>query len=576
MFMSYLRRIFMNLIRPVRTILLQPWKLFQGRSVGRPALSLAAKVAWFVALVLIIGDVVSFFCFLWTENRTFWEAWICKETLFLLFLTVAIPIVVYNLIKLFSQGEVSPFRDIEVAWNAGMRELGKQGIDIGRVPFFLVLGTEDEENERHIFDAAKAGDLAFDFEAVPQGTHPLHWYACRQAIYVACTSTGVLSHLCKVAGQLRESGWRTSGQQRAPAGEVSIQGTLPVGGGLPGSDVPPSPIQGTLRPEARSAGVAPPSPAADQSAHARAHTPIDMTLPAGNAMPNSEGAATQTPGFGSHGEPLKLEKGIANQEEARLEYLAQLIKEARAPICPINGMLVIVPFHLIQVDSDERAAPLATEAVRRDADTLAKMFQLRFPVTLLISGMHLEPGFMEMTRRVGFETARETRFGKGFGIKIPAIPERLEALGTHACGAFEAKVYELFQELGALNKLTGNKKLYSLLCKIRGGISDKVSNLLPDALGSDPEKIPPKESLYIVGCYFAATGDAQNDQQAFLRSVLRQARNIPGELQWTREAIARDQRHRSLGHWLMTASLVLAAVLVLEVFCYLYWDKLFT
>ncbi len=132
--------------------------------------------------------------------------------------------------------------------------------------------------------------------------------------------------------------------------------------------------------------------------------------------------------------------------------------------------------------------------------------------------MEEESGFQELVRRVGRDRAARQRFGKGFSLSNPPIPERVEALSAHACGSFEAFVYALFREKGSLSK-PGNTRLYSLLCKIRRNVQTRLGNILVAGYAAESEQEADAEPFFFGGCYFAAVGDTE-DRQAFVRGIL--------------------------------------------------------
>jgi hypothetical protein len=247
-----------------------------------------------------------------------------------------------------------------------------------------------------------------------------------------------------------------------------------------------------------------------------------------------------SPPAGAKGVGLSQDEGI--EQERRLEYLCQLVRRTRQPLCPINGILTLLPFKLIQ--GGPREAMAVQQAVGRDMAVVARVFQLRCAVNAVVVGMEDEPGFRELVRRVGRDRAMMQRFGKGYSVSNPPLPERLGPLCAHACGSFEDFVYMLFRERGSLSK-PGNTKLYALLCKIRHQVQERLENILVTAYGSDPDKDPHAEPMFFSGCYFAAMGETE-DRQAFVKGVLDKLPQEQGELQWTTKALREDQsRQRS-------------------------------
>ena len=156
-------------------------------------------------------------------------------------------------------------------------------------------------------------------------------------------------------------------------------------------------------------------------------------------------------------------------------------------------------------------------ALQKDLATVLDKLKVRCPVTAMVVGLEEESGFRELVRRVGRARAVGQRFGKGFSIGNPPLPERLEALAAHACGAFEDWVYTLFREKDALSK-PGNTKLFGLLCKIRRNVQSRLANILVAGFAAGEAAGRPAENFLFSGCYFAATGDTE-DRQAFVQGV---------------------------------------------------------
>jgi hypothetical protein len=241
---------------------------------------------------------------------------------------------------------------------------------------------------------------------------------------------------------------------------------------------------------------------------------------------------------------VKLPQQDAIEQQRRLDYVCRLVRRIRQPLCPVNGILTLLPFGIIQ-----RSAPEAIElqrALQRDLASVQQVLMVRCPVTAMIVGLEEESGFQELVRRVGRDRALGQRFGKGFSLTNPPLAERMEALGAHACGAFEDWVYTLFREKGALSK-PGNTKLYALLCKIRRNVQTRLGDILANGFGFDSDKESGNQTLLFGGCYFAATGDTE-DRQAFAKGVFDKLPEQQEELEWTENAILQDQKYQTLAN----------------------------
>jgi hypothetical protein len=534
--MGLLRNLLSLPVQAVRSLISaisSPGRFF-GSGQRLFGLSLPARVSIIVAVLLVIGVVVHLLLAQFTEHRYFKP--LVHNPKYLagtIVLVVLIPVVVYYMVKYWLEGEVSPYQEIDLAWRAGLGELERHGIDITLTPLYLVLGTLGVEQEKAIFDACR---MSLNLSGVPQGPAALHWYANRDVIYLVASETSALSYLVANASDAAAAGAAAGLEPDSPGG--SIRTTMVVGG----ESAPPD-VRGT-------AG-APATPAEPWNEN-RGSADIYGTMVV-SAVPE-----TSNPPKRGGGRVRKLDF-----DSKRLEYVCHLLGRSRRPICPLNGILALLPFSLIHESDD--AAVSVNQALQQDLHSILKVGNLRCPATAVVIGLEEESGFRELLRRVGRDKAMNSRFGKGFDLPNFPLPERIGALVRQACGAFETWVYALFKERDAL-KRQGNRQLYALLCKIRQDVYPRLDKILVDGFASDPERKDSNDQpLFFRGCYFAATG-ATEDRQAFIKSVFEDLpRNFAGDLQWTREALERDAWHRRLAGvagWL-DFLLILALVAIL-------------
>jgi hypothetical protein len=230
------------------------------------------------------------------------------------------------------------------------------------------------------------------------------------------------------------------------------------------------------------------------------------------------------------------------QQTQRLQYVCRLLSLARQPLCPVNGMLTLLPFEAVQ------AAPTDVQklqrAVKSDLTTIQRELQLRSPVSALVIGLEDERGFRELVRRVGRDRAAAQRFGRRFEVRALATPDELRALSAHVCGAFEDWIYTLFREHGSLSR-PGNTRLYSLLCKVRCTLKPRLSGVLGEGFGYDARFMSDDDRIPFSGCYFAATG-ATPDRQAFVRGVIDKLIDEQEQVEWTGQALRSDRWYRRL------------------------------
>lgn len=518
MISQFLSQLFHIITYPVYALLYAPSKLF---ALPRRMLSISwpARGALLTALFLIICLIAAFVAYYSTDMRAAISAKVTTRFIIIVsVLMVAIPLVVYQALKLWLQGDVSRYPDIDYAWRAGVEALGQHGLDLRDVPLFLVLGAADQAQAKAVFDASH---LSLRVREVPQGPAALHWYANPEGIYIVCTETCSLSRLGQIAHKISEE---AAAQPIAAVARGSRSG----GGNIRGTMMMGEPAEAPTS-IAQSGPLPTPGPAKFDPA---------MTMVVASDQPDP-GAAQASAGR----KQVVLNPQEGAEQEQRLAYLCRLIRQARQPLCPINGVLTLLQFGILARGPREGAQMQA--AIKRDLSVMRREFKLRCPVTALVTGLEEESGFRELVRRVGKERSIAQRFGKGYGVWNPPIPEQLEAVCAHACGSFEDWIYSLFREQGALSK-PGNTKLYGLLCKIRRNVQSRLANVLVGAYAAETDKEGAEGGGFLFsGCYFAATGDTE-DRQAFVKATFEKLVAEQEELQWTDEAIREDQRYRRM------------------------------
>ncbi len=189
-----------------------------GRLLG---LSLPARVGLILFVFLVVLVVATPFALASLDRSAALDEF--KQPRWLIVLTVMVvltPIVAYQTVKVFLEGVDSEYPEIDRAWDAGLTALVKSGLDLTKLPVFLVLGPRSPAQIDNIVDAC---GLQLLVDRVPEGRAPLRWYASEQAVMLACIETGCLS---LTNASLRTS---TPALDAGPTDEVDLGGTLKVG-----------------------------------------------------------------------------------------------------------------------------------------------------------------------------------------------------------------------------------------------------------------------------------------------------------------------------------------------------------
>ncbi len=514
-----------------------------------------------------------------------------------IFLVILIPLILYRGLRLWLEGERSLYPEIDNAWTAGIEALEEQGLDLRDMALYLIIGSRSTGQERAIMQTGKL-DLRVD--GVPDGPGPLHWYATPDSVYLFCSDASWSSALAaKRQRHFEEYGEPVAAPRRSPrsvmpsaAAPTSPPAAAPAptptpapGPTTPAPAASPQPGRGpqdgsylgTVQLDqflAPSAEATPAGTAASGAAAApggasgeafggeqRAAAPADfrgtVSLEGGWGSSETYAAVETETVFGDTGsdrKPITINSKEATQRIARLTYLCQHINRVREPLCPINGILSLLPFAAI--DGGTEDAEALQQAVKSDLTTIHYVLQVRCPVTALVVDMERQTGFRELMRRVGRERASAQRFGRKFDCRSLATEAEMEILSEHVCGTFEDWVYALFREDEALTR-PGNQRLYHLLCKIRCTLKIRLAELLQGAFAFDPEQCSAEDGLLFSGCYFAATGE-RSDHRAFVGGILSKLDDEQELLEWTSEALFRQQRWERAA----TAGLIVAIALL--------------
>ncbi|MGO9112205.1 MAG: type VI secretion protein IcmF/TssM N-terminal domain-containing protein [Thermoguttaceae bacterium] len=543
--MGFLRQILDIITAPIRLLLSAPRKLLEG-SRRLSGLSLPARVAILTFIVLVLVAIFAVVYFFSTPKRFYWGAWITPtRVVTTIILVLAAPLALYKALQLWLEGDVSPYPDIDRAWKVGLEELDRQGIDLKQVPLFMVLGTSGLRQEKSLFGAAQ---LELNLREVPASSAAVHWYAGPNGIYLVCSEIGCLSRLAALGYEAMAVERSRTAERRQPENE-SFRGTV---------------LQGS--PEARGTSVAPAERPSPQSAPPKPSIQGTMIVSTQSAVVDSAGEMVAPV---DDKRVIKLDQSEVSEQDRRLAYLARLIRRFRQPLCPINGVLTLLPFGLIQRSNPDAAG--IERAIRADLAVLQRGLMIRCPVTALVTGIEEESGFRELVRRVGRERAVNQRFGKGFSVSNEPLGERLEALAIHACGSFEDFIYNLFRERDSLSK-PGNTKLYALLCKVRHKVQDRLVTILAGGYACDAQSDSAADTFRFGGCYFAGTGENE-ERQAFVSAVLRKLPEQEEELQWTDQALKQDDKYHLASQLVLAFDLALLLALAGETFYVWFWSS---
>ena len=507
----FLTKFLGSVIHPLRMVAFWISKVIPGlKKVA--SWSLATRIALLVFLALTIISVgillsINYNRELQTKDLLTW--------VIVIGLVVLISFATYFLVRLLQQKDVSDYPEIDDAWDQGLDALRKAGIDIKQTPIYLMIGNSNSAAAANFMAATK---FNLNVNNAPGGSAALHWYANPNGIFLFCTQANCLSVLHdRIANPSSDSPISPVGVETdvAPAGGGDPNATLTGDVGLPQAD--------------------------EESSVNVGHTgTIVATEQSDYDFPEPE-ADTQT---GTVKTSVSLTVNEANLSAKKLEHVCKLLRRIRQPVCPANGIMALCSYDLIKSHSPE-----IQTALQRDLETMRNGLKLRCSVTFFVTDMQSEGDFSELVTRVGEKVARDSRIGKGFNVWADPTDQNLSAVARHACGLVEDFGYKFFRERNWSSNEVGNRKLFALICKIRGRFSDALSDILSNAIGYNVERDQKlvDQTLLFNGCYFGATGPS-NDEHAFVKSTVIRMMEQEEELAWTDDAVSEDTRCQMLAN----------------------------
>jgi IcmF-related N-terminal domain len=427
----------------------------------------------------------------------------------------------------------SQFPDIDEAWAEAMTGLKRAGIAVRDVPLFLVLG-QPESGERYLFQAAQ---MSFDVANVPSREDaPVRIHANRDGIYVTCAGASVLGvHAAVLVGRL------SLVQKEDRAGEDDMVTINPFLAGEPGAAAIPAIGKIAALADRQGRGLSPAERRQIRGLHRRDNPQTSLLR-----------------------HPEKMEFQVA-----RLKHLCRLIVRDRAPYCPVNGILVLIPF--AGTDHDQDAADTGV-LCQTDLAAARSVLRVHCPVFALVCDFETMPGFEEFVKRF---SARE-RLNR-LGQRSPLAPDflqisldgkqgaefsaLLEDLADWVCTAvMPAWVYRTFdvEEQSDPDHLEASLQKNAQLFLLISELAERqrfLARILTRGLGIDAPAPP-----LFGGCYLAGTGTDPQSQQGFVAGVLRRLVQEQEAVTWTEAAWAEENWY---DRWLVAGWAALGCLVVI-------------
>jgi hypothetical protein len=418
------------------------------------------------------------------------------------------------------------FPDIDSAWAESLQALEQAGIDVTETPLFLVLG-RTAAPEDALFAAAH---MSLRVQQTPRNASaPLHIYANKESIYVTCPGASLL------------------GRQSALLNATETELAAGTPGSVPQADADADPGASGMTSAAIQEGE--PEVAAEAMSLRTLQANVGPELrrkKARERIPVAEEGdepVTQSSTRQRRVRPLLLK----NTDEvallkARLRHLCRLIARTRRPSCPVNGILVLLPFAALDNDVDATQTGLLCQI---DLNTTRASLQLYCSIFALVCDLEQAVGFREFMDRFP-KALRQRRVGQHFPFVPDLDPAEVASLVESGVTwvfhqLLPPLVYRLLrveapgrQESAAV--LRGNVRLFKLLAQMRDR-HQRLARLLTLALALDR-----RGPLHFAGFYLGGTGRDANREQAFVAGVFRRLIENQDFVSWTDAAVVAENK----------------------------------
>lgn len=422
-------------------------------------------------------------------------------------------------------GPLSPFPDVDEAWQQAQRGLEDQGYSLAELPLVLLLG-QPESNEREIISTLHVGA---DFGPVPsQAYAPLRVMADDRAIYVSGHGVSALSKQAEIFARTRQV-------RRAEAAAIAAPAQ-------PTEKLMPAALRATA-----AVATAEPAGAARSGVDIgadleRAETQLSLALGETDVLgdplwadedvnPAKHAAATT---------PRTLSIHEAETSLARLGHLVRLIREARGDRLPVNGVALMTPVDAIETHA---AANVVASLFSQELDTVADAAGATAPAVTVITDVDQLAGCEGLLRSLPAER-RDRRLGTTISLDADAPAEKIGRDVARISTLVGSLCYRLFaaDETDVEKQLHHNGQLYAFGHELAGR-EGNLQTLLERSLAAC------HEPWRLAGCYLAATGHGPEHVGGFGAGILQRLLDVSQHARWTPATLERDRRDRRLA-WL--------------------------
>lgn len=510
---------------------------------------LSRPLRWFLHFLFLVGMLILLY---WLGQRMMLPKVLERAPLFLrpywlpiFFLVLyAIAWLGWWLWSLLTPEELtSDFPDLDAAWNEAMYELGRARLWLNEAPLYLVLG-RSRAGDDALFAASKLNPRVPGAPYRPDA--PIRIFGHADAIFITCPDASLLGRQSQLL-------------------HAAVDSASPAGPARPAYTPAPNVGDKTITEFGFSEEVM----AILKKARDENRDPTPEERRQINILMGASGGEAAPPTPSWQMEVLTHQQQM--EMTARLRHLCRLIARERRPLCPINGVVLLIPWEAAR---SKETADLFAAFCRADLLAAHDALQLDFAALALICDMERAAGFNEFLKLAPPGKIREQRMGQ----RLPLLHDlsgedlarKLEDLGRFLCrdSMLVKMLMRMFRvetpggKETAAEVFAGNERLFHLLAQLHERHA-WLGRILSRGIG---EASP--AGIYFGGCYVAATGPTEAEQlfvPGFFRRLLDAEERFEDNVSWTPAALEEDalyQRWTRAGYAAIAAGLAVLAVLV--------------
>jgi type VI protein secretion system component VasK len=233
---------------------------------------------------------------------------------------------------------------------------------------------------------------------------------------------------------------------------------------------------------------------------------------------------------------------------ARLGHLCRLIAARRRPYCPINGVVLLIPW---SATADDAWANQVAALAQRDVRTVREILRLDCPFFVLACDLETAAGVREFIEHVP-EEERLRLLGRRFPLMPDVDPHEIQDVlerGAASLGqdVLPQMIMQMLRHDEAVEipgrpsaSVRANARLIQTLAHLRQGCR-RLGRILYQATQIEPGTPP-----MIAGCYLAATGADVLHEQAFVAGVFQELLQNQNFVAWSGQALAEEANYRRL------------------------------